>query len=550
MIRSKHDQILTQIEDIPIEFANRKNTQRILAFLDYCYSSPDIRHKVISSDKITYSLIECLQAIDYDPVDNFEAMYDIWRICIKYFNIPNLGKQAYFERLKKVVHSKCCLVHNRDFIKNSRLKQIIQGSPNVREVVKTIMDQYTLEITGDFKSLNDHELEKMVSVAMFLRIKLLNLMLTFYNLVLESQSDDQEIRLQIEMNISTDNHFDEIDMRDDYMNFSLLIPLFDILLRDIEMFRLWDFTSTLTETLYLTHKLIDFSGGCPMGSKLIYSYITKIIESDRNQKFARKLVVCDFGQKESKSKLGIPYCYLKNVLQTMEILPTAEGQSDLSLVKMLQLVFDYYELEETHGEILTEHTYQSFLIVLSRIEVQKMDSDMLKAIFVVFNENRQKYFSNTNVLCQLVFLKRLVIYWVDDYDIFTDKSVVEYYYGLFDKFDEYMDMLKSEKIAEKLQKSQGQKSTLMLHSIKNSKAIKIIDETINSLIEENNEVKKKLSIPDTANFENVFEENITYLKCITVLVYEILILSFKFEKFTKKVDSVCHSLSRKYSLKN
>jgi hypothetical protein len=61
---------------------------------------------------------------------------------------------------------------------------------------------------------------------------------------------------------------------------------------------------------------------------------------------------------------------------------------------------------------------------------------------------------------------------------------------------------------------------------------------IGQLREEIDLVKKTLSIPQSDSFENVFEENITYLKCITVMVYEILILSFKFEKFSKKIDSV------------
>lgn len=39
-------------------------------------------------------------------------------------------------------------------------------------------------------------------------------------------------------------------------------------------------------------------------------------------------------------------------------------------------------------------------------------------------------------------------------------------------------------------------------------------------------------------FEAVFEENMVFLKSITVLVYEVLILSFKFNKFTRKIDIV------------
>jgi hypothetical protein len=116
VIGSKHDQILQQIEDIPIEFSNRKNTQRILAFLDFCYGDETIRNKVISSDKLTYSLIDCLNNIDYEAVDNFEAMYDIWRICLKYFNIQASCRAAVFRqtqksRVRQVLSSTQSVVH-------------------------------------------------------------------------------------------------------------------------------------------------------------------------------------------------------------------------------------------------------------------------------------------------------------------------------------------------------------------------------------------------------------------------------------------------------
>lgn len=539
IIQSKHDQILTQIEDIPIEFGNKKNTQRILAFLDYCYGSLEIRNKVINSDKITYSLIECLNTIDYESIDNFEAMFDLWRICIKYFNIPSLGKQPYFSRLEKIIHTKCCLLHNLDFIRAANLKEQLEKHPNCQELISTIMNQYTIDITGDLTSLNNEEMEKIVSVAMLMRLKLLNLILTFYNLVLDSHPDPQDVKLVIEMNISTDNYFTgEITSKDDHLNLSLLMPLLDNLIKHISMFRLWDFTSTLSETLYLTHKLIDFANGCPSGSKLIYFYLEKLIEEDKKEKYNLKMDMCDFGQNEQKTKLRTPYSYLKNVFQTLELLPTAEGQSDLSLVKILQRVFDYYDLTTNHNLIFTEHMYQSFLIVLSRIEIQKMDKNMLTTIFTIFNESRSKYFSNINVFCQLVFLKRLIIYWFEDFDIFEEKALAEFYSIIFDKFDEYMSMMKSEKLQEKLKKTESQMNLLMQHSIKNSKAIKIIEESINHIIEENNDIRKLLSIPTTANFQEVFEEHISYLKCITIIVYEILILSFKFEKFTKRVDPV------------
>jgi hypothetical protein len=503
---------------------------------------------VINSDKITFSLIECINSIDYEKIDNFEAMYDLWRICIKYFNIPSLGRQPYFERLKKVIHSKCCLLHNLDFIRGVKLKEILTKSPNLQELVSMIMNQYTLDITGDLNSLNDQELEKIVSMAMFLRLKLVNLILTFYNLVLESHPDKQDVKLSIEMNISTDTYFTgEIVSKDDHLNFSLLMPLIDNLLKHMSMFRLWDVTSALSESLYLTHKLIDFAKGCPTGSKLIYSYMSKIIEADMAAKFSERMDRCDFGQNEPKTKIGVPYCYLKNILQTLELLPTADGQSDLTLVKILQMVFEFYDLKSTHQSIMSESMYQSFLIVLSRVEIQRMDRSMLSTIFTIFNETRKKYFSNINVFCQLVFLKRLIIYWFDDFDIFEEKSLADYYSIIFDKFDEYMAMLKAEKLQEKLKKTEGQKVVLMQHSIKNSKALKIIDETINNIIEESEEVRSLLSIPKSANFQATFEENICYLKCITIIVYEILILSFKFEKFTKRVEPVTFALQENYN---
>lgn len=539
VIGSKHDQILQQIEDIPIEFTNRKNTQRILAFLDYCYNSDDIRRKVTASDKLTYSLIECLNNIDYELIDNFEAMYDVWRICLKYFNIKNLGEQPYFEKLRKVTYSKCCLAHNLAFIRAAKLKEDISSRGDVVGQVSLLAQQYDLELAGDVDHLNQQELDKMVSVGMFLRLKLFNLILSFFNLVLEAQSLEDRRQLVIEMNISTDNYFQgEIEIKENHLNLSLLMPLFDFLMKNIAMFRLWDFTFTLSETLYLVQKLIDASGGNVNGSKNVYNYMLKLIDADIQQKRQNNLDICDFGQKEIKTKLGIPVPFVKNVLQSAEILPTSEGQLDFSLSKLLQALIQNYDLEHSFEFLFTQSIYESFLIVLARAEVQLMPESVLHTIFTIFNECKIKYPSNINVLFQLVFLKRLIIHCFDEVDIFAVTPVVSYYTSIFDKFEEYLSMLKAEKITDKIKKTEGQKNILAQHSIKNSKALKLIDESIHQLIEDINLVKKTLSIPQAESFENVFDENITYLKCITVMVYEILILSFKFEKFSKKIDSV------------
>lgn len=539
VIGSKHDQILQQIEDIPIEFTNRKNTQRILAFLDYCYGDESIRNKVINSDKLTYSLIECLNMIDYEAIDNFEAMYDIWRICLKYFNIKLLADQPYFDKLRKVVFNKSCLVHNLAFMKTSALSETLTNSGNVALHASEIMQQYDVEIEGDIKHLNLQELEKISSVGIFLRLKLLNLILSFLNLILEAQRPEDKIKPVIEMNVSTDNYFQgEIEIKDNHLNLSLMLPLFDSLMKHISMFRLWDFTFTLSESLYLTQKLIDYSGGNVNGSKNVYNYIFKLIDADIYQKKENRIEICEFGDKEMKTKLGIPSTYLKNVVKVAEILPTSEGQLDFSVAKLLQTVMQFYDFETNFELLMDESIYQSFLIVLARAEVQLMSEATLHVIFTVFNENKERYPLNINVLFQLVFLKRLIIHCFDEVDIFAVTPVVNYYASIFDKFEEYLSMLKTEKIAEKIKKTENQKAILTQHSIKNSRAIKLIDETIGHLRDEIDLVRKTLSIPQSDSFEDVFEENITYLKCITVMVYEILILSFKFEKFSKKIDSV------------
>lgn len=127
--------ILKQIEDIPIDFSNRKNIERILAFLDYCYTIEQIREKVMSSPKLTYSLIDCLDTIQYEHTDNYEALYDVWRICIKYFNVPNLSRQPYFQKLKSVIWSKCCLLHNQAFIRVAYFKDALTKSTNLAESI-------------------------------------------------------------------------------------------------------------------------------------------------------------------------------------------------------------------------------------------------------------------------------------------------------------------------------------------------------------------------------------------------------------------------------
>jgi hypothetical protein len=539
VIGSKHDQILQQIEDIPIEFSNRKNTQRILAFLDFCYGDETIRNKVISSDKLTYSLIDCLNNIDYEAVDNFEAMYDIWRICLKYFNIRLLAEQPYFDKLRKVVFAKCCLVHNLSFMKPAVLVDAVNSSGDKAGMAQIIMQQYDVQLEGDVNHLNHQEIEKITGVGMFLRLKLLNLILSFFNLVLDSQRQEDKIKPIIEMNVSSDNYFQgEIEIKDNHLNLSLLMPLIDSLMKNVTMFRLWDFTFTVSESLYLIQKLIDYCGGNPNGSKNVYNYVLKIIDADISQKRENQIDVCEFGQVEMKTKLGIPITYLKNVIRIAEILPTSEAQLDFSVAKLLQIVMQYYDFETNFEILMDESVYQSFLIVLARAEVELMSEATLHIIFTIFNENKDKYPLNINVLFQLVFLKRLIIHCFDEIDIFAVTPVVNYYYSLFDKFEEYLSMLKTEKISEKIKKTENQKAILTQHSIKNSRAIKLIDETIGQLREEIDLVKKTLSIPQSDSFENVFEENITYLKCITVMVYEILILSFKFEKFSKKIDSV------------
>lgn len=539
MIGSKHDQILQQVEDIPIEFTNRKNTQRILAFLDYCYSCEDIRNKVINSEKLTLSLIDCLNNINYESIENFEAMFDIWRICIKYFNIKGLGEKPYFDKLRKVTFSKCCLAHNLSYIKPQKLKEDILASGNVASQAAIITQQYDIELEGDVNHLNQTELDKIINVGMFLRVKLLNLILSFFNLVLEAQALEDRMKLVIEMGLSSDNYFQgEIEIKDNHLNLSLLMPLFDSLHKNIGMFRLWDFTYTLSETLYLTQKMIDFSGSNPNGSKNVYNSLLKLIEADINIKRKTQRDICDFGQEELKTKLATPASYLKNLIQTAEILPTSEGQIDFSIAKLIQVLVVQYDFEHNFEILMNETIYQSFLIVLTKAEVQLMGEPTLHVVFTIFNENSKRYPANVNMLFQLVFLKRLIIHCFDEVDIFAVAPVVGYYASLFDKFEEYISMLKTEKIAEKIKKTEGQKSVLQQYSIKNSKALKIIDENIGQLQDEISKFKDALSIPQENTFESVFEENITYLKCITVMVYEILILSFKFDKFSKKIDSV------------
>jgi hypothetical protein len=462
-------------------------------------------------------------------------MYDIWRICIKYFNIPGLSRQPYFERLGKVIWSKCCLLHNERFIRIQFLKSFISAYPNKSELIDTIGRQYNIAFKGQLEFISDSDMHDVLAVAFFLRVKLLNLVLTFFNLILDYQLPGEEkFSLGIETNYMGDNQGQQTDNR---LNFSLFFQAIDLLLPKADRFKLWDFTFTISESLYLMQKLIDYTAIPNQASKSIYNLIDRIIDIDTTLKAKHKIELYHFGVEEPKWRLGKPGNYLKNVFHTLEILPTSDT-IELSLVGILDKIFKNYKLETNAHLIFDAVLYQSFLVVLSRVEVQMMDLSFIEVIFQLFEKQKKNFQTNTNVLFQLIFLKRLVVYCFEEYDIFDKPSVANFYNSFSYKFDEYLNMISVHKLHAQVKKIQDQKNVLLVHSIKNGKAIKILEEQIKKLAEDDSKLREQLTLPRDIDFDQVYEENITYLKCITILVYEILILSFKFNKFIKKIDTV------------
>jgi hypothetical protein len=284
-------------------------------------------------------------------------------------------------------------------------------------------------------------------------------------------------------------------------------------------------------------KLIDYTAIPNQASKSIYNLIDRLIDIDTTLKAKHKIELYHFGVEEPKWRLGKPGNYLKNVFHTLEILPTSDT-IELSLVGILDKIFKNYKLETNAHLIFDAVLYQSFLVVLSRVEVQMMDLSFIEVIFQLFEKQKKNFQTNTNVLFQLIFLKRLVVYCFEEYDIFDKPSVANFYNSFFDKFDEYLNMISVHKLHAQVKKIQDQKNVLLVHSIKNGKAIKILEEQIKKLAEDDSKLREQLTLPRDIDFDQVYEENITYLKCITILVYEILILSFKFNKFIKKIDTV------------
>ena len=386
--------ILRQIEDIPIDFSNRKNIERILAFLDYCYGIEEIREKVINSPKLTFSLIDCLDNIQYEHIDNFEALYDIWRICIKYFSLPNLHRQPYFDKLKRVIHSKCCLLHNPGFIRVRQFRDSILKSDNIPEKIELLSKQYNVafEFAGDFYSFTEVEISKVVAVVFFLRLKLINMILSFYNMLIESQGPDAKSGLVIEMNVIPDGSaMARIENKEDQLNLSLLTHVLDLLFSHLAIFKLWDLTFTISETMYLIQKLIDHSESANQSSKTVFNYLSKLIDADLSVKHKTGVPIYYFGEDEPKSKSARPVCYLKNLFLAMEILPTSDLQTDTSQVILLQKVFDQYDLVRHWEKIVDDALYQSLMVVLSRIEVNLMSMQLVDQVFCLIDACKAAY---------------------------------------------------------------------------------------------------------------------------------------------------------------
>ena len=446
---------------------------------------------MISSPKLTFSLIECLDSIDYQQVDNFDAIYDIWRICTKYFNIPGLSRQPYFEKLKKVIWNKTCLLHAEYFVRIRSVEETIERSSSKQEIVTAVSKQINVIFEGDANRFAEGQIRKVVAAIFYLRLKLINMILTFYNVVIDSQSDSSKSPLVLEMNFIPENHqlADLAPSAEDHINFSLLTPVLDLLIEQADIFKLWDFTCTLSETMFLVQKLIEYSGINNPACKTVYNYLLRIIEVDMQTKAKLGLKINDFGEGEERTKFSEPESYLKNIFHTMELLPSSEVQNETSIVGLLQKIYNTYIVDLAGSRFFDQQTYLSFLIVLSRVEVQLMSLSLIDGCFQQFDKYKEAYSSNVHVLFQLIFIKRLIIYCYDENDIFELGSVVALYNRLFDKFEEYINMLKIEKIRAKKKTKEGQRHVLSTHSIKNARTIKLLEEEIKKLAEEDSELQ-------------------------------------------------------------
>lgn len=490
-LRPRLEGIIKHIEQVPIDFSNKKNVERMLAFLDYCYDVQEIREKVIASPMIMFSLLECLDTIDYENIDNFEPLYDVWRISIKYFNTPDLGKQESFEKLRKVIWSKCCLLHNLSFLGIPQLRAYVRKAGATTEQLIQLAAQYNVVFEGDIKSVSEEDFNKFLAVIFFSRIKLLNLILTFYNIILESQGgpDSQNIRLFVEMTVISETTVHEMERKEDTLNFSMLTPVLDRLMTYVNQFKLWDFTSTIAETMYLVQKLIDFTGTPNTSSKIVYNYLLRLIDVDISVKTRNSVDIRYFGEEEPRTRMSRPEMYLKHVMNCAEILPASEAQAEYSLVMLLQKIFESYDIQSTYPKIFTESLYLSFVITLARCEVNFLSLQFIDGIFRQFELNYERYKSNVLVMFQLVFLKRLIIYYYDENDIFNYQSVHAFYTHIFDKFDEYIQMLRAGKLRIRKKKLETDRNMLYNNSIKNKLAIRTIEEEIRKLSEEDGEIQ-------------------------------------------------------------
>lgn len=390
-----------------------------------------------------------------------------------------------------------------------------------------------MEVVGDLSMLDPQTLRQFSLLISFYRLKLLNLILTFLLVILENDESKSHIIVELSGLQDTANAATSDLTNTVFLN--QLITVLETLLANFGLVNLHHMASVLAETLSLILRLGHFGALSVANKKYLFGLLSKVIDTERKEKISLRIPISYFGEAQITKHEN----YLRFVFTALENLYLTEKSAEYSSAILMEKLFSYYDLERENTNIFDEQMYVSLMGILSRIEIQHLKLTLINSFFRIFEENKAKYVDQLISLYQFIFLKRLIIFSYEENDIFQLPSVVAFYNKIFEKFEDFIETSNKVASLKSSQKTEDPATPEIKFNGRN-----IPKKSANIVVHKNLKkfdgliMKKNNEEANHSEIEAKLEQDIDYLKSMAVLAYECIILSFKFTKFTEKIDSV------------
>jgi hypothetical protein len=427
------------------------------------------------------------------------------------------------------------LVHNPQYMRTVRDDDF---KLSVQEL-QSLSNLSGVELVGNLNMLDPQTIKQFTLLISFYRLKLLNLILTFFLIILENTESKSHIVVEFSGMQDSPNALTSDLSSTVFLN--QLINIIETLLLHFSLLDLHHMASVLAETLSLILRLGHFGVLSVPNKKLAFGLLSKVIDSERKEKIALRIPISYFGDTQSVTHEN----YLRYVFLALENLYLSEKSAEYSSAILMEKLFSYYDLERENISIFDEQMYLSFMGILSRIEIQHLKLTLINSFFKIFDQNKTKYVDQLISLYQFIFLKRLIIFSYEENDIFQLPSVVTFYNKIFEKFEDFIETINkvaSLKLAQKPEEPNTPEIKFKGKNVPKKSSNIVVHKNLRKfdglIMKKNKTAEPGMQQGAASEIETKLEQDIDYLKSIAVLAYECIILSFKFTKFTEKIDSV------------